>query len=171
MTALLGACTPSPPGGESAESGAASATENAAPIPAASAKPAIAPDETWKGTYVSEAGSLYVVDGGEWAGVTWRGDDASTGIGEGVLALTLEREAHRVTGTGGGSLGDVILVGGVDGETLTASVLRKDPLDRGLTGTAVGKVHGDQIDGTMRLSLADARIIRDAKFTLARSKP
>jgi hypothetical protein len=116
-------------------------------------------------------GSIYVVDGGEWAAVKWRGDDASTGLGEGALALTIHGAARRLTGTGSGALGDLVWVGALDGDTLTASVQRRDPLDRGFTGTAVGKVSGDEIVGTMRLSLADARIIRGARFTLTRGKP
>jgi hypothetical protein len=166
LTALLSACAP----GKAEDPLRDGSPEVGAPQ-VATAKPVLASNEAWSGKYASEAGSLYVVDGGEWAGLKWRGDDASTGLGEGVLALTLDGQTHRVAGTGSGVLGDIVLVGGVDGKTLMASVLRKDPLDRGLTGTAVGTIDGDRIDGTMRLSLADARVIRNAKFTLARSKP
>jgi hypothetical protein len=63
-----------------------------------------------------------------------------------------------------------VWLGAVDGDTLTASILRKNPSDGGLTGTAVGKVSREQIVGTMRLSLADARVIREAKFTLNRHR-
>ncbi len=174
LAGFVSACTPSAPVTEAAE---------AAPIPivsasssakgaASSGSPSTIPaDEVWAGTYESEAGSLYVVDGGEWAGVKWRGDDAGLGLGEGTMALTLRRGNRRVTGTGSGAVGDVLFEGTMDGDLLTASVLRKDPLDRGFTGTVVGNVSGDQLVGTMRLSLADARVIRHAKFTLTRSKP
>jgi hypothetical protein len=126
-------------------------------------------NETWTGTYVSEAGSFYVVDGGEWAGVRWRGDDASVGLGEGVISLTIQ--GSRVTGSGSGPIGDVVWIGAIEDESLTASVQRKDPLDRGFTGTAVGKVSRDHIVGTVRLSLADARVIRDVQYSLSRTKP
>lgn len=165
---LLGACAPGKQGAERADAGPPlepSASKSASE----SGVPALAPNETWGGTYVSEAGSLYVVDGGEWAGVKWRGDDASVGLGEGVISLTIQ--GARVTGTGSGPIGDVVWSGAIDNERLTASVQRKDPLDRGFTGTAVGKVSRDHIVGTMRLSLADARVIRDVQYSLSRTKP
>lgn len=118
---------------------------------------------------MSEGGSLYVVDGGEWAGVKWRGDDASAGLGEGNLTITIR--GARVTGTGNGAIGDIVWVGSIEGERLTASIQRKDPLDRGFTGTAVGKASQDHIVGTMRLSGADARLIREVNYSLARAKP
>jgi hypothetical protein len=132
--------------------------------------PATLPDDEWDGSYVSEAGSLYVVDGGEWANVKWRGDDASAGLGRGEVSITVRGAVGRVEGSASGAIGDVVWLGAVDGDTLTASILRKNPSDGGLTGTAVGKVSREQIVGTMRLSLADARVIREAKFTLNRHR-
>jgi hypothetical protein len=168
LAVLFSACAPGRQGSERAEA-APPLEPNASPSASESGAAAIASRDTWEGTYVSEAGSLYVVDGGEWAGVRWRGDDASVGLGEGVISLTIQ--GARVTGTGSGPIGDVVWLGAVDDERLTASVQRKDPLDRGFTGTAVGKVSRDHIVGTMRLSLADARVIRDVKYSLSRTKP
>jgi hypothetical protein len=102
--------------------------------------------------------------------VTWRGDDAGDGLGEGNLSVTIDRKTGAVHGAADGPIGDTLLVGAMQGETLTASVVRKDPLDRGLTGTAVAKSSGDSVTGTMRLSVANARVVREATFTLAREK-
>jgi hypothetical protein len=143
----------------------ASNTEDAAEARAPKAAPS---SETWTGTYDSHPGSIYVVDGGEWAGVRWRGDDASVGLGEGKLSLAMNRTSEEVRGTGEGPIGNVVLSGVVTGGAITLSVSRKDPLDRGLTGTAVAQVSGDKISGTMRLSQADARVIREATLHLVR---
>ena len=59
----------------------------------------------------------------------------------------------------------------VTGDELTFTVLRKDPLDRGLTGTGAGKVTAAATEGTMRLSRSDAHVIREARFSLARVAP
>jgi hypothetical protein len=166
LTALLGACAP----GKRATDGPEAGASVSAISVSSSGTSGVVSDEAWDGTYVSEAGSLYVVDGGEWRAVQWRGDDASTGLGEGVLSLTLQRGPGRVSGTGSGAIGDVVWVGVLDGDRLTANISRRDPLDRGLTGTAVGKVSPEQIVGTMRLSLADAHVIRNASFVLAQRK-
>jgi hypothetical protein len=167
---LVLGCTPtkdvtaSPEAGPSPASSAAVATTTAsAPV-----TPAL---EKWTGTYVSTAGSLYVFDGGEYAGVWWRGDEAGDGLGEGPVSLTLDRKSGTVRGVAGGPIGDVVLTGALTGDAITASVLRKDPLDRGLTGTAVAKAEGDHLVGTMRLSVANARVIREASLTLTREKP
>jgi hypothetical protein len=123
--------------------------------------------ESWTGAYVSRPGSLYVVDGGEWAGVKWRGDDAGVGLGEGSMTLTVNRSTGEVRGAGEGPIGRVLFSGVVADDALTMSVGRQDPMDRGLTGTAVAKVSGDKMTGTMRLSVADARVIREATLVLS----
>lgn len=169
VTALLcGSCTQTNP---AEHSGRAPLPEVADASTNATVTPPVLSDEGWTGTYVSEVGSFYVFDAGEWAGVTWRGADAGSGLGRGELTLTVERATRRVSGTANGAIGDVVLLGTIDNGTLAASVLRKSPLDGGLAGTAIGEVSRDQIVGTMRLSSGDARLIREARFTVARRSP
>jgi hypothetical protein len=119
--------------------------------------------------YVSTPGSLFVHDGGEWKGVHFRGDDAAVALGEGQLSLTVDSGTNLVRGVGGGPIGDVVLAGAVTDGHVTFTVLRKDPRDRGLTGTGWGRVEGDLLRGTIRLSQGDAHIIREARFTLAKN--
>ena len=126
---------------------------------------------SWTGSYTSTPATFYVHDGGEWKGVHFRGDDAAVGLGEGTLSLTIDTKSGGVRGSGSGSLGDLVLAGAVTGEELTFSVLRKDPTDRGLTGTGVGKLSGSSATGTIRLSRGDAHVIREAKFTLSKALP
>jgi len=175
LAALLGACSkPSADSSGSAPAASGSAASSGGRTGAASATPSAAPAPTavaWTGTYTSAPGSLYVHDGGEWKGVHFRGDDASTGLGEGTLALTVDQKTHRVSGEGAGPLGDVVLTGAVTGDELTFSVLRKDGQDRGLTGTGAGKVSEGSLAGTMRLSRGDAHVIREATFSLKKKAP
>ena len=163
------ACSKAAPG--PGDGAAAPSTSASAPAPSASAaatSPAKAPASAWTGTYKSAPGSLYVIDGGEWAGVHVRGDDASTGLGSGPLFLTIDGATGLVRGTASGPLGEAILAGAASmtGGEVTFSVLRKDSTDRGFTGTGVGTRSGARLTGTMRLSLGDAHVLRDATFVL-----
>jgi hypothetical protein len=170
------ACTPaSSGGGGGASSSAAPVTIAAVPTEGGGA-PKSAPTapsavSTWTGKYTSEPGSLYVVDGGAWAEVKWRGDDAGLGLGDGSMTLTVNSTTHDVHGTADGAIGSVVIVGSISENSVTASVLRKDPADQGLTGTVVAKVTGEALTGTMRLSVANARVIREVKFSLSPAKP
>jgi hypothetical protein len=131
-------------------------------------EPANASPTLWTGRYTSAPGSIYVFDGGEWAGVTWRGDDAGLGLGEGEVSLHVDDKTSAVIGSADGAIGDVEVQGTLDGDKLTASVLRKDPKDRGLSGVLAATISGDQMRGEMKLSVADARVLREATFTLSR---
>jgi hypothetical protein len=147
-------------------SSAQAATSASAVPPTAPAAPTVA---IWTGTYTSAPGSMYVYDGGEWKGVHFRGDDASDGLGDGALSVTVDPKTHLVRGTGTGVLGEVVISGAVTDKEMTFSILRKDTTDRGLTGTGVGTVNGSAVSGSMKLSRGDAHIIREVKFTLAKS--
>jgi hypothetical protein len=150
---------------------AASATGvNAAP--AASAAPANAGPKaraSYEGTYTSKAGSLYVPEGAEYKAAQWRGDDAGDGLGDGTFAFAVEPSTGRVEGKGTGALGSVVLAGVMaDDGTVSFAIGRADPLDGGFTGAAIGKLAGDTIEGTMRLSRGRADAIREATFTAKR---
>jgi len=113
-----------------------------------------------------------VPDGKEWSGVRWRGDDAGDGIGAGTISLTLDPAARRASGVLDGVLGAARIVGIFADGGLAASVERMDPTDRGFTGTLLGNVANDKpgtLNGTMRLSLGDGRLIRDGTFSLSKA--
>ncbi len=172
--AVAGCSRPSGNDRGTGPSASASAPSAAAASGTRSEKPSASPRTTavrWAGTYTSAPGSLYVRDGGEWRGVRFRGDDASAGLGEGPLAMTVDSTTGRLSGTGSGPIGDVILSGTVLGDALAFNVVRKDPTDRGLSGTGVGRVNGESLAGTLRLSQGDARVIREATFSLAKKTP
>lgn len=122
---------------------------------------------SWTGKYASTPGTLFVPDGGEWSYVKWRGDESKDGLGEGTLAL--EITGTQVTGTLDGPLGPATVRGIVDGTQVTGWIERKTASDMGFSGTLIGTL-GATLEGTMRLSVHDAHIIREAKFSLARGK-
>lgn len=169
LAVLLLACGRS--SGSGGEFDAGSRPSATAPVSAPVAR-APAPDvpARYEGKYTSEAASIYVPDGGEWAGVKWRGDDAGEGIGTGKVSIVVDPGSGRVEGSIDGPLGDAVLDGEKIGETITATVLRKSPKDRGLTGTLIGRLDGERLDGSMRLSPGDARIIRQGTFTSTRTR-
>lgn len=172
------ACDKPPPPGASSEggalassaSGASSVAAPASAAPATAASTATASNGTWSGTYKSVAGSLYyptdAPNGKEWKDFKWQGDDAGVGLGEGPMTVVIDGAGH-VTGTAEGPLGPVTLNGVLEKDQLTAKIDRKEA-DRGLTGTAIGKLAGDKVEGTMRLSLPEANVFRAATFTLTK---
>jgi hypothetical protein len=147
--------SPNPSSGASGGSGGPSA-------PARAAGPA-----TWTGTYNATPGTLFVPDGGEWSGVKFRGDDASIGLGAGTLTLAIDGATGRAEGTGDGALGPVIVRGLLREGTLSARIDPKDVAAGGFTGFVLGKLEGDAIKGTMRLSTDTGNVIREGTFTLA----
>ncbi len=140
----------------------ASKAVSASPAPTASA--AASAGSRWTGTYKSAAGTLYIPP--DWKSVRWSGADTQAGIGEGTMALDVDPATGRVAGTLEGPLGPASVDGVVSGGKLTASILRKDPSDRGFAGTLVGSVEPDRAAGTMNLSSAEANAIRAATFAL-----
>ncbi|HXN30864.1 MAG TPA: hypothetical protein VN894_03340 [Polyangiaceae bacterium] len=142
-----------------------SALANAAPAPVPNAT---APPHTtgaWRGTYKSSAGSLYIPP--DWKDVHWKVKDTGAGIGEGAIAIQVDPASGRIVGTLEGPLGPAKIDGlGSDGR-LTAAIARKDPADEGFTGTIVGTISNDRVEGTMYVSPGEASAIRTATFTMS----
>lgn len=146
----------------SAPSAFAASSSNAAASGAAAPKGA---PRSWSGSYEATAGTLTVPDGKEWEGVKFRGEKSEVGLGKGELHLEIDSRG-TVTGTLEGPLGPAVISGTLDGDTLTARIDRKSPADLGFYGTLSGKTTGDALEGTMHLSQGEARVIREATFTL-----
>ncbi len=135
----------------------ASASASAKP-PAAAAAPS-----SWRGTYTSSAGALYIPDELK---VRWKAEDTSSGLGEGPLSLTVDPARGVVEGTLGGPLGPAKVNGYVADGGLSASVVRSDPADRGYTGVLLGSVASDRVAGTFNLSPATGGAVRAGTFTM-----
>ena len=130
-----------------------------------SAAPAVAPARgAWSGRYDAAPGTFSVPDGGEWAGVRFRGEDAQAGLGDGTLAVSVSSEG-RVEGKLEGPLGPLRVTGELLEKSFSAALVSADPA-HGFSGTAVGTRAGERITGTMRLSLPTGNVLREATFTL-----
>jgi hypothetical protein len=159
----------SKPSGSSSAEMSPSASTSAAPAvaaaPSASAAPTSAP-KTWQGTYKSAAASLEVPRD---LAKAWAHADRGGGTGDGTMTLAIDGATGRASGTLEGPLGPALVVGDVAESTLTASVRRADPSDRGFTGTLRATVTADRIDGNMTLASADGAVQRSATLTLTPS--
>jgi hypothetical protein len=120
------------------------------------------------GTYSSKAGSLRVPEGAEYRSAQWRGDDAGDGLGEGTLSFSVDPATGRLAGKGEGALGNVVLAGELEGDVVSFAIRRASAFDGGFTGAAIGRVSGDKLEGTMRLSRATADAIREGTFTVTK---
>jgi hypothetical protein len=122
---------------------------------------------SFKGKYTVAAGTMYVPEAKDWASVKFKNDDSKL-LGDGELSLAIDA-AGRVTGSSeGGPLGAAVIEGKSDGQTLAATVRRKDPADDGLTGTLLATVAGDKVDGTMKLAEFNAAVVRTATFSVTK---
>jgi hypothetical protein len=166
LLAALTACD-KPSGDATPASATTSASAPASSPAAASASSAPATPasmRSWHGTYKSVASTLTApVDGKK---VHWSDAPTTEGIGDGKLALTVDGASGHATGTIDGPLGPATLDGVVTDGKLAATIRRKDPTDRGFTGTLLGSVASDRLEGTMSVTMGLASALRTATFTL-----
>jgi|SRR5579859_7770466 len=142
------------PGGAAGASGGAPAQGGAAGV-----------SRAWRGAYKSAAATLTLAD--KYKKTKWTDPQSTAGIGEGTMAVAIDGATGRVTGSLEGPLGPATLDGALVDGTLSATVGRKDPTDRGFRGTLVATVTGDHLDGTMSLAPGQAGVVRTATFSLA----
>jgi hypothetical protein len=138
-------------------SGTAAASASGAPGSTATAG-------AWKGTYKSAAATLTVPP--IWQKVPWQDTKSTAGLGEGTMSLTVDASG-RVSGLLEGPLGPAVIEGASSDGKIAASIRRKDPKDRGFTGTLLAAAAGDKVEGTMNVSLGEAAALRTATFTLS----
>jgi hypothetical protein len=138
-------------------------TTQAAPAASTSAAPS-AGSNAWKGAYKSVAGTITLPKD-----VKWKVPDSTDGIGEGTIAVTVDRPSGRVRGTLDGVLGPATIDGLASDGKLTAIVSRQDPTDHGFTGTLSGDLGDAGARGTMNVALAEVSAVRNATFELAPS--
>ncbi len=130
---LLAGCSkandsPAPPdapsGARSATSAAPTASPSAASAVKSGAMDAAATDGRWSGHYAAMPGTFSVPDGGEWAGVRFRGEDASVGLGDGTLSVTVD-PAGRAQGTLDGPLGPLRVTGELGADGFSAALVAR----------------------------------------------
>ena len=121
---------------------------------------------SYAGSYSLAPAQFYIPESKEYASVKQVKDDPTKHVGEGTLTLTVGADG-RVSGSVESGPAAPAEIDGrlVDGE-IRGNVRRKDPSDDGLTGTLVGKVSGDAVEGNVSLAVANAAIVRDGKLSL-----
>jgi hypothetical protein len=167
VAASFAACSRAPrdDGADAARVAPAGPVASATPADAGAKPPA---EARWSGTYASASGSLYIPP--DWKGVRWSVPEVQAGIGEGPIDLTIDSATGRVTGAVDGPLGPATLDGFANDGGVTATIVRKDPSDRGFTGTLVGAVESGKLTGAMNVAAAEVSAVRKATFTLAQGK-
>ena len=158
-----GDATP-PPASASVATASSSApmTESASSVPKGPAA-----TRSWRGTYRSAASTLTVPP--DWKKTHWSDTQSTAGIGDGALALTVDGATGHISGTVDGPLGPATVDGVVTDGNLAATLSRQDPTDQGFTGTVLGSIASDHLEGTMNVSLGLASALRTATFTLTPS--
>lgn len=145
----------------------ATATSASAPAASSAAKSAEGSKSeaaSFAAKYTMTAGTMYVPKEKDWSAVKFKNDESKM-LGEGTFNLAIDA-GGTVSGTSeGGALGTAIIDGKLDGDTITATIRRKDPSDEGLTGTLLAKREGDKLEGSMKLAESNAAVVREAKFT------
>ena len=155
----LGACTKKD---DATPAASASASAPVVVIDAAPAEPT-----AWTGKFTAVEATLYVTEGTRDAGLKFRGEDASTGLGEGTLKVAVDATTHAVSGSMDGPLGELELDGLRDHDDVTFTVRPKGATsDESYFGTGSAKLTAGKLSGTMRLSRARANVIREVSFAL-----
>jgi hypothetical protein len=144
------------------------AASSAAASRIAPARPSAAA-QSWHGAYRSAAATLTVPP--DWKKVHWSDTQSTAGIGDGTMALTLDGATGQLSGMVDGPLGPATVEGVVADGTVAATLRRKDPADEGFTGTLLGSIAGDHVEGTMSMSLGLASALRTATFRLSPGTP
>jgi hypothetical protein len=150
-------------------SGSASIARSSVPAAASAstAPKSLAATQSWRGTYKSAASTLAAPPDSKRT--HWSDSQSTAGIGDGALALTVVGATGQVTGTVDGPLGPATVDGVITDGKLAATLRRKDPTDQGFTGTVLGSIAGDHLEGTMNATLGLAGALRTAAFTLSLS--
>ena len=143
----------------------ASASATPPPGPASSATPGA--KGSFKGAFTAKVGSVTTPkDIKDSTVAPWAKDPGKESVGPGSLEIVIE--GTRVSGTGKGSLGDLVLEGMVDGNDVRAIVNPTDPnAPAAMTGVFSGTVSAGKIAGTIRASGRNGNIVREASVTLA----
>jgi hypothetical protein len=162
--------TPNPTGVTVEARGADAGAPGPSSAPSDNTKATAAPAAVaWHGSYESTPGSLFIAP--ELKGVKWVVPPSDAGLGAGAITITVDPKTGRVTGSVEGPLGPATVDGFADGATLSGTVSRKDPTDRGFTGTLDATEGDGGVSGTLHVALAEVSAVRTASFHLTQAAP
>ena len=133
----------------------------------ASAGPAKQEAASYEGKYTATPSTLFIPsENKDYTGVKQAKDDETKMVGEGTVSLTVDGTGRVAGAIDSGPVAPAIVDGVVSDGVLSGTVRRKDATDNGLHGTIAGKVASDGVEATMKLSDANAGILREAKASL-----
>jgi hypothetical protein len=160
------ACSKSPADGNESPPALAHGDAGVATTALANGAPsaATAASAAWRGSYDSVPGTLYIAP--QLKGVKWVVPETDAGLGTGTITLSVDRNTGRIQGAVEGPLGPATVDGYADGATMSATVARKDPTDRGFTGTLDARRDDAGVSGTLNVALAEVSAVRTATFHL-----
>ncbi len=141
----------------------ASAAPAVSVAPAASATAAAWFVGAWQGAYQAELFRVEVPVGGVKA---WKDDDGKLASGDGKLSLQAAADGS-VSGTASGALGELSVVGHVDGDRVTLTL--HSPQPDGFHGVILATQTPEGLSGTLSASTGDSLQVRQAKVTLTRA--
>lgn len=146
---------------------AGSAAPSLAPTVATPAASAAAADSwfvgAWQGVFQAELFRLEVPLGGM---KEWKADDGKQASGDAKLSLQAAADGS-VTGTSSGALGELSVVGHVDGDRATLTLASPQPA--GFHGVILVSRAPEGMSGTLNASSGDSLRVRQAKVTLTRA--
>ena len=160
---------------QSSKTDPASAGTTAPPTSASSAPGAVAPAASavaagawfvgaWQGSFQAELFRIEVPAGSVKA---WKDDDGKQASGEGKLSLQVAADGS-VSGTASGALGELTVVGHVDGDRATLTLTSASGQPDGFHGVILASQTPEGMAGTLSASTGDSLRARQAKVTLAR---
>jgi hypothetical protein len=165
--AALG-CPERPSTGDALPSSASSASA----VPSASAAaPASASSwyvGSWAGGYTARPFRVKLDKQGDGL-PSWTKDDGTAASGAGRVTVVIDA-SRRVLGSAQGPLGELLVVGELDGETLRAQLQPKEPAALGsFAGSLVLRRQGEKLEGRLQASTGDSQTVRDAPVQLERA--
>jgi hypothetical protein len=159
---LAAACQRSPKTDDGTSVASPPSSRSSAPSAVASAAWFVG---AWQGAFQAE---LFRVEVPFGAAKEWKTDDGKEASGEGKLSLHVAADGS-VTGATSGALGELSVVGHVEGDraTLTLVSARSD----GFHGVVLASQTPEGMSGTISASSGDSLRVRQAKVTLTRAAP
>ncbi|HSN98870.1 MAG TPA: hypothetical protein VLS89_11315 [Candidatus Nanopelagicales bacterium] len=95
-----------------------------------------------------------------------KGDDGKVATGAGAVTLTIEADGE-IRGKAKGALGNLTVVGRLEGDVVRASVTPDDPYaQHAMSGILVGRLEGDVIRANLRVAGPDAMLVRESPVEL-----
>ncbi len=118
---------------------------------------------TWTATFKSEVAKVTLDPG--VSDKAWASDKGEVAVGEGTLELTIT-ESGLLKGTMKGALGDLVVAGMADGDAVNGNFSSEQPEPTTMSGTIELTKKGDALEGELRASSGDAKLVRRATLSL-----